>query len=189
MNNKKIIMVVDAPEIILAENETAGDALLKFYRALGWNGIDILDLCKVYTTNEVYQKLYDVMIDKCPDPVGVGMAIVNRGPSVDAHVPTGKVYLNDVWVQPDPEAEETHAMRFIFTAIREYDGARLHLLNRGTEYQPWVVAWNYDGQTKSWDWGNYSNNLSEALATFLDKYSNYGFNRINENLEDSIYGE
>ena len=54
------------------------------------------------------------------------------------------------------------------------------MLNRGTEYQPWVVAWNYDEQTKNWDWGNYSHKLSDAIATFEDKYSNFGFNRVNE---------
>ena len=43
MNNKKIVTIVDAPEIILTESELAGEALLKFYRALGWNGIDIVD--------------------------------------------------------------------------------------------------------------------------------------------------
>jgi hypothetical protein len=123
------------------------------------------------------------MLEKCPDPVGVGMAIVNRGPSVDVYVPPEKVYLHDGWVRSETDSEEKKPIKFIFTAIRDDDGSRLHLFNRGTEYQPWVVAWNYDEQTKSWDWGNYSNTLSEALTTFSDKYSNAGFSRVHEGLE------
>lgn len=180
MNSKEIVIIVDAPEIILAENESAGEALLKFYRELGWNGKDYLDPRQICTTNEVYNRLYDVMIEKCPDDVGVGMEMVNRGPSVDSYVPPGKVYLHEGWIIPETESKEVKPIKFLFTATREYDGERLHLLNRGTEYQPWVVAWNYDEQTKSWDLGSYSNKLSDALATFLDKYSNYGFDIINE---------
>ena len=44
--NKRNITVVDAPHVSLAENEKAGEALLKFFRALGWNGDDYLDPCK-----------------------------------------------------------------------------------------------------------------------------------------------
>ena len=47
LQNRKIVAIVDAPEIRLMENEYAGDALLKFYRALGWNGEDILNPCRV----------------------------------------------------------------------------------------------------------------------------------------------
>ena len=112
MNSKEIITVVDAPEISLEENELAGDALLKFYRALGWNGTDYLDPCKVCTTHDVYQWLYAIMIEKCPDPVGVGMAIVNRGPSVDAYVPPEKVYLHEGWFQSETESEGKKAVRF-----------------------------------------------------------------------------
>ena len=61
--NTQIIMVVDAPIVILSEGEKAGDALLKFYRALGWNGTDNLDPCKVRTTKAVFNSLNDVMYD------------------------------------------------------------------------------------------------------------------------------
>ena len=42
-----VITIADAPEVSLDEDEKAGDVLLKFYRALGWNGEDILEPCKI----------------------------------------------------------------------------------------------------------------------------------------------
>ena len=71
--SKRIVTIVDVPHVSLAENEKTGEALLKFFRALGWNGDDYLDPSKIRTTKDVYNRLYDVMYDKCPDPVGVGM--------------------------------------------------------------------------------------------------------------------
>jgi len=102
---KQMITVVDAPIISLADDERAGDVLLKFYRALGWDGEDYLDPCKVRTTNAVYSYLYDVMFEKCPDPVGVGMHMVNRGPGTEDYIPTGKVYLLEGWITPAEQTE------------------------------------------------------------------------------------
>ena len=110
MNLKReTIIIVDAPEIILADDETAGDVLLKFYRTLGWNGEDTLDPCKIRTTKDVYNHLYDMMYEKCPDAVGVGMFMVNRGPGTDDRVPPGKVCLLEGWVMPaeTKEGEKT----------------------------------------------------------------------------------
>ena len=103
--NKQIITVVDAPEISLAEDEKAGDVLLKFYRALGWNGDDYLDPSKVHTTKAVFDYLYDVMFNKCPDPVGVGITMVNSGPGTESYIPPGKVYLLEGWITPDEPKE------------------------------------------------------------------------------------
>ena len=55
---------------------------------------------KIRTTKDVYNRLYDVMYDKCPDPVSVGMLIANRGPGTDDFVPPEKVYLYEGWVTP-----------------------------------------------------------------------------------------
>ena len=101
--NKQIITVVDAPEVSLSEDEKAGDALLKFYHALGWNGGDTLDLCKIRTTKEVIKHLYEIMCGKNPDPIfimRVCTTLVNIGPSVDDYVPPGKVYLYEDWIIP-----------------------------------------------------------------------------------------
>lgn len=98
--NKQIITVVDAPEITLAEDDLAGDALLNFFRALGWNGEDMLDPCKIRTTKAVFDQLYATIFERCPDPVGVGMLMVNQGPGTDDFVPPNKVYLYEGWVRP-----------------------------------------------------------------------------------------
>ena len=108
--NATTIIVVDAPEVSLAPDESAAELLLHFYRALGWNGDDILDPCKIRTTKEICDRLYDQMYERCPDPVSVGMFMVNRGPGVDAHIPTGKVYLLEDWTKPAPgEGDNTNA--------------------------------------------------------------------------------
>jgi hypothetical protein len=90
---------------------------LKFFRALGWNGEDILDPCKIRTTKEVYDRLYDIMYDRCPDPVGVGMFMVNRGPGTDNCVPPGKVYLLEGWVSPYEPTEGEIANGFQQQAV------------------------------------------------------------------------
>jgi hypothetical protein len=103
--SKQIITVVDAPLGSLSEDEKAGEALLKFYRALGWNGEDMLNPCKVRTTKSVFDCLYEVMFNRYPDPVGVGMTMVNSGPNVDDYIPPGKVYLLEGWITPSEPKE------------------------------------------------------------------------------------
>ena len=98
------ITIVDAPEITLTDGEKAGDALLKFFYALGWNGDDILDPCKIRTTKAVFNSLYDTIFARCPDAVGVGFLMCNRGPGTDEHIPPGKVYLYEGWVTPEKGA-------------------------------------------------------------------------------------
>ena len=106
MNSKKIVAVLDAPEISLTETEQAGDALLKFYIALGWNENDYLDPCKIRTTKAVYHRLYDLMLAKYLDALSVGALMVNKGPGVDDDVPTDKVQLLDGWITPAPGGAE-----------------------------------------------------------------------------------
>jgi hypothetical protein len=101
--NATIIIVVDAPEVSLAPDDKAGDLLLHFFRALGWNGADILDPCKIRTTQEVYDRLYDKIYEQCPDPVSVGMFMVNSGPGTENYIPAGKVYLLEGWITPAPK--------------------------------------------------------------------------------------
>jgi len=100
LNRGKVLAVIDAPEIILSDDEMAGDALIKFYEGLGWNPkTHEVDPCKVRTTKAVYDQLYDLMLTKCPDTLTVGMAMVNKAPGVDNDVPPGKVRLLDGWLQ------------------------------------------------------------------------------------------
>ena len=95
-----IVAVVDAPDVWSAENEEAGELLLRFYTALGWNRNDNLYPCKIRTTQEVYNRLVDRMSERCPDTVSVGMFMVNKGPSIDNSIPPGKVYLLEGWITP-----------------------------------------------------------------------------------------
>jgi len=94
------IAIVDAPNVSLAEGEQPGDLLLHFYRALGWNGDDFVDPCKVRTTQGVYNGLLNQIHENFPDIVQVGMFMVNAGPGVDDHIPQNKVYLLEGWVSP-----------------------------------------------------------------------------------------
>lgn len=109
MQDKSIMAVIDAPEITLADDAAAGDALILFYKALGWNGEDILDPCQVRTTRDVFYQLHALMSQKCPDPLTVGMALVNKGPGVDDDVPPGKVRLLQGWIKPAPPQGESGA--------------------------------------------------------------------------------
>jgi len=99
--NKQTITVVDAPEVSLSENENPIEALVKFYRALGWNGMDTLNPCKVRTTKLVFNYLHEVMNRRCPNSGEAGMIMVNIGPGVDDYIPPGKVYLLEGWITPD----------------------------------------------------------------------------------------
>jgi len=99
------IIVTDAPEVSLSENENPAEALMKFYRALGWNGMDTLNPCKVRTTKLVFDYLYGVMHKRCPNSEEVGMAMVNIGPGVDDYIPHGKVYLLEGWITPAESKE------------------------------------------------------------------------------------
>jgi hypothetical protein len=99
--NAEIIAVVDAPKVFLAENEDAGELLLHFYAALGWNRDDFLDPCKVRTTTETYNRLLDQMRERCSDILSVGMFMVSKGPGVDNFIPPGKVHLLEGWTTPD----------------------------------------------------------------------------------------
>ena len=103
--NATTIIVMDAPEVSLAPDEKAGELLLHFFRALGWNGEDFLDPCKVHTTKEIYDRLYDQIYERCPDPVGVGMFMVNSGPGVESYIPPGKVWLLEGWIKPSDSEE------------------------------------------------------------------------------------
>jgi hypothetical protein len=96
---KRIVAIVDAPEISLTEDEKAGDVLIKFYRALGWNGEDILEPVKVRTTEAVYKRLYSLMYEKYSDSMTVGCFMVNKAPGVDYDLPPEKVYLLEGWIR------------------------------------------------------------------------------------------
>ena len=71
-------------------------------------------------------------------------------------------------------------MRFILTATRKSDKARLHLLNRNTSYCEWVIYWNYSTTHNSWDWGTYCDSLKYALSVFSAKCEEHDFTKVYE---------
>jgi len=99
-------IIIDAPQVSLTPEDEAWELLIHFYRALGWNGDDILDPRKIRTTQEVYDHLCNRMYEKHPNMVQVGMFMANSGPGVDDYIPQGKVYLLEGWVTPTPEEGE-----------------------------------------------------------------------------------
>ena len=93
----QIVAVVEAPIIKLDEGEHPTNALLKFYYALGWNGEDAIDPCKIRITEAVYYRICDVMMEHLPENTVVGAFMVDKAPSVDKKVPHGKVCLLAGW--------------------------------------------------------------------------------------------
>ena len=45
-------------------------------------------------------------------------------------------------------------------------GTPVALVNRHTEYDPFVVAWGYNEENKTWGQGNYFNDIEDAVACF-----------------------
>jgi hypothetical protein len=79
-------------------------------------------------------------------------------------------------------------MRFIFTAARN-DGCRLHLLIRNVKSKPFVVCWNYDTVSDSWDWGTYCTDLKRALSAFNQKIIEHDFTDVFEGYLEKNYAK
>jgi len=130
---RKVVAVVDAPEISLTEMEPVGDVLLKFYRALGWNGDDEVEPTKVRTTRAVFDRLYAVMAERCPDAAAVGLALVNKGPGVDDDIPPETVWLLEGWLTATTgkESNKLTAREFYDYLVENYnlDGAACRLID------------------------------------------------------------
>ena len=94
---------VTAPEIFINDDQLPGDALLNFYRSLGWNGEDNVDPTKIRTSKCVYDALYAFIFERVPGPLTVGMFLCNSGPGVDDDIPVGKVKLLKGWTKPEKE--------------------------------------------------------------------------------------
>ncbi len=107
---REIEAIADAPEIIAEEDDLAGDILLNFFEALGWNPeTHIIDPRKIRTTKAVFCRLCDLMTEKCGDAFSAGAFMVNKGPGADDNIPEGKVYLLKGWIQPNNNNEEQEA--------------------------------------------------------------------------------
>ena len=79
------------------------------------------------------------------------------------------------------ETSGSKMIKCLFTATRDTDRAKLHLLNLGNTSRQWAVCWNYDMKTKSWTTGTYCSDFSRAVAEFRQKCAEYQFGEIFEN--------
>ena len=97
----EVAAIVDAPIVSTEGVEDAGDVLLNFYRALGWNGTDNFDVRKVRTTEAVYNRLLEAIKEIYPNNDGAAALMVHAGPGVDDDVPPNKVRLLKGWTIPE----------------------------------------------------------------------------------------
>lgn len=69
------------------------------------------------------------------------------------------------------------------------DSATLHIIQRATVYQKFVVCWNFDGS--EWDRETYCHTYEQAQEVFYDKYMRNGFCDIVSIAEPvvSLHGE
>lgn len=56
----------------------------------------------------------------------------------------------------------------IYVVIAEYPEIDYTLIYRNSKYQPWVAAWAYKGDGKSWGQGHYFSELEDALQYIVD---------------------
>lgn len=48
----------------------------------------------------------------------------------------------------------------------DFRGNVIALVNRNTEFEPYVVCWKYDFETGTWEHGHYFQDYEEALYRF-----------------------
>jgi len=96
--------IIDAPTVNSKESAPAGEVLIEFYQALGWNCLDTIDPRKIRTTEDVWQKLLDALSAQLPNTAAASMVLVNWGPGVDTDIAPGKVYLLPGWLNPEAAA-------------------------------------------------------------------------------------
>jgi len=69
--NAIVITIVDAPDVLLAPDEKVGELLRTLI--VRWVGMvtNILNLCEIRTTKDVYNRLYSQIYERYPNPVSV----------------------------------------------------------------------------------------------------------------------
>lgn len=76
---------------------------------------------------------------------------------------------------------EGKLIKCMFTATRETDKAKLHLLKCDKQAHQWIICWNYDKKSQSWSSGAYWSDFKQALSEFKQKCADYHFDEIVEN--------
>ena len=91
---------VDLPDINFVD-VTVGDALLKFYKDLGFEpDKHFLKPNKIKPSKADHVALHQNLINLLPDNGStVTMFLLNYGPSCDESIEAGKVHLYDKWIE------------------------------------------------------------------------------------------
>ena len=55
-----------------------------------------------------------------------------------------------------------------YIIVAEYPKIDYTLIYRNSKYQPWVAAWGYKGDGKSWSQGHYFAELEDAMQYICD---------------------
>ena len=99
--NKTIARITPTPEITFEKEKLTSNALLNFYRALGWNKVDYLNPKKIRVSHETYKELLSKLRDETSNAKETEMFFVNYAPGVDECVPNEIVVMLDGWVLRD----------------------------------------------------------------------------------------
>lgn len=102
--NDNTATVTETPKVVLEDGEPVQNLLLRFYRALGWNGTDLLDPRKIRVSKETYYGLFDEMYRREPHSRELGGFMVNFAPGTDDSIPPEITVLLDGWAEPDTGA-------------------------------------------------------------------------------------
>ena len=54
--------------------------------------------------------------------------------------------------------------------MKDYKGIKVALVDRGTGFQPYVVAWCYDEDSRTWGQGHYFQKLKDAVKYYEKNY-------------------
>jgi hypothetical protein len=135
----------------------------------------------VPTSLEALKKLYKNLCLKYDPDLGGSeetMKIINRE-YAELYITMNDACLNNITAPI--KASRSKTIKCIFTATRNTDTAKLHLLKYHGKAHQWLICWNYDLKTKSWDLGIYCADFKKALSEFRQKCSEYHFNEVYEN--------
>jgi len=97
---KGVLSIIDAPIVVLANDGNPAEALVKFYKDLGWNPGDYINPKKVKVAKDVYDNIISTIHENCSFYDYIEEFVVNLSPSLDEEVPPGKVYLLKGWTMP-----------------------------------------------------------------------------------------
>ena len=67
-----------------------------------------------------------------------------------------------------------------FMIIEEFPKINYTLIYRNSKYQPWVAAWDYKGDGKSWGQGHYFETITDAMEFIRERKGYPNWYRMDE---------